>query len=638
MTKEAFDRLVGTWSGIAVASSQKCATPDGQTLLCCCDEPTETATFLTFEINDAGKPVVQYSYTGVTRSIQRSGNIVYFPAFSWTMEIQDVDEVRPGAYMVAARSAMDSTYCLHVLLPEGDGGEMSVGVRVRQTYTPSMEVGQQPAWDSDYWCSSFVEPSVGGCEPGSSWPQDRSITATSGWHDSQLLLQRSDSDSVAADSTADSTISSDVLVGLVLGVVAAFACLGALLLMICVRSRRHTARAVVSVPVESVLAASAASSTSAAMDGGYNSSHTEEKPPIEESRANDFPAEGTQENDLSQDNGYSSGIWGHEVQIVAQGLAEHWLINMQDLAISDCIAGRGGFGDVRPGMLYDSTKVALKTGRAAKDRAREVWQSLANEIRLLRRLRHPNIVLFFGVCVLPGAQFGLVLEWVEGLNLRDYTKRCRGWLHLVDPQEENPDDSQSKLLGPNHKAKLLLDVTAGMQYLHAQRPQVIHRDLKPANILVETVATPPRAKITDFGVSMLLKGDSGTGRAGTKNFMAPEVLEARNYNVSADVYSFACTSCYVFAGCVPQKDRIEEAERALMDATAPEEVARLVASGMEKEPDARPSFALLRSALSDWACIAVTNDSTTSSTWAANAHSRGIKDAGKFGTKTIMSI
>lgn len=230
---------------------------------------------------------------------------------------------------------------------------------------------------------------------------------------------------------------------------------------------------------------------------------------------------------------------------------------------------------------------------------RRTWFALANEMRLLRRVRHPNIVLFFGVVLLPGASFGLILEWVEGMNLKEYTKKCNGCLFLDTEEDIMPEDMRGQ--GPNHKCKLLLDVTAGMQFLHAQKPPIIHRDLKPANVLVETVATPPRAKITDFGVSMLLQGDDAKGKAGTAAYMAPEVVLGKPFNASADVYSFGCTCCSTVLGRIPEKKTIkQEMAEGLARAEAPPETVAALEDCLEEEAIKRPSFAVVRHALEMW--------------------------------------
>jgi len=94
---------------------------------------------------------------------------------------------------------------------------------------------------------------------------------------------------------------------------------------------------------------------------------------------------------------------------------------------------------------------------------------------------------------------------------------------------------------------ILEDVARGMLYLHVQDPPILHRDLKPNNILLDA-SVPPKAKIGDFGMSLLVKGVGAQGVAGTRGYMAPEVMHGSVYHCSADVYSFGCC-CYFALTC-----------------------------------------------------------------------------------------
>jgi len=253
-------------------------------------------------------------------------------------------------------------------------------------------------------------------------------------------------------------------------------------------------------------------------------------------------------------------------------------------------------------------------------------------MRLLRRVRHPNIVHFFGVCVLPGASFGLILEWVQGTDLRGYTKRTKGWLYLQDPERPNPEPDEEDIKAlPNHKAKLFLDVSTGMQFLHALKPVIIHRDLKPPNILVEMVASPPRAKITDFGISLMVRGNEGAGRAGTRNYMAPEVAGGRGYNTSADVFSFGCTCAYTLLGRL--SDKAEEAKKELAEfmskVQAPIPTVVLVSATFSENPDLRPTFTQLRAALEDWRGMEGANNSMGSMSMVSSSNMATFTTFGK---------
>jgi serine/threonine protein kinase len=97
------------------------------------------------------------------------------------------------------------------------------------------------------------------------------------------------------------------------------------------------------------------------------------------------------------------------------------------------------------------------------------------------------------------------------------------------------------------------EIIYGVQYLHSSSPPIIHRDLKPANIFVTDGSSGNYIKIGDFGVATFhFNGnESSTGlninnkvghtqRQGTPKYMAPEVLESKEYNEMCDIYSLGC--------------------------------------------------------------------------------------------------
>jgi len=114
-------------------------------------------------------------------------------------------------------------------------------------------------------------------------------------------------------------------------------------------------------------------------------------------------------------------------EIVEQGLKEHWVIRGESLELLE-VAGKGGFGEVRHALLLGSTEVAIKIPRAKANLESSQIVALANEMRLFRRIRHPNIVLFNGVTAIhmkAEPVLCLVLEWIDGGDFTNYVSRRR---------------------------------------------------------------------------------------------------------------------------------------------------------------------------------------------------------------------
>ena len=83
--------------------------------------------------------------------------------------------------------------------------------------------------------------------------------------------------------------------------------------------------------------------------------------------------------------------------------------------------------------------------------------------------------------------------------------------------------------------RLGADICRALEACHNHRPQILHRDIKPANIMVASDGT---FKLGDFGVARALEGTrSAHTKAGTEDYMAPEVQKCEGYRVTADIYS-----------------------------------------------------------------------------------------------------
>merc|ERR1719330_1297863 len=108
------------------------------------------------------------------------------------------------------------------------------------------------------------------------------------------------------------------------------------------------------------------------------------------------------------------------------------------------------------GALFHGARVALKAARASSSTSHvKCLKSIAHELRLFRRLRHPNIVLFYGACIDPAnLELILVLEHVHGPTLGKFVEMPPG----------APETDQ--------RCKLLNDVCCALRYLHSHRPSI----------------------------------------------------------------------------------------------------------------------------------------------------------------------
>lgn len=184
--------------------------------------------------------------------------------------------------------------------------------------------------------------------------------------------------------------------------------------------------------------------------------------------------------------------------------------------------GAGGFGEVYK-CKWDNALVAIKTlQKIEDDDPKAVMAEFMVEMKLMSKLRHPNVVSFLGASI-KAPKLAIILEFMPGGSLYRAIHRRR-----------------RNNLGPFPALKsmwIAFGIAKGLEYLHAQSPKIIHRDLKSPNILLGTNVR--EVKITDFGLSRLLcKRFIQTRPGGTPEWMAPELLRQDMFDEQSDIYSF----------------------------------------------------------------------------------------------------
>ncbi|KAL4196745.1 hypothetical protein AMTRI_Chr04g247750 [Amborella trichopoda] len=153
-----------------------------------------------------------------------------------------------------------------------------------------------------------------------------------------------------------------------------------------------------------------------------------------------------------------------------------------------------------------------------QDISGDALEEFRSEIRIMKRLRHPNVVLFMGA-VTRAPNLSIVTEFLP-----------RGSLYRLIHRPNNQLDERRRL-------RMALDVARGMNYLHNSTPLIVHRDLKSPNLLVDKNWV---VKVCDFGLSRMKHNTflSSRSTAGTAEWMAPEVLRNEPSDEKCDVYSF----------------------------------------------------------------------------------------------------
>lgn len=229
----------------------------------------------------------------------------------------------------------------------------------------------------------------------------------------------------------------------------------------------------------------------------------------------------------TDENANSSIRKGHK-EAAPQESIEDWEIRSNQVEIH-CRIGSGSFGTVYKAQWHGP--VAIKTLNVTDPTPAQL-QAFKNEVAVLRKTRHANILLFMGVIRKPN--LAIVTQWCEGSSLY----RC---LHVHE-----------KRFDVQHIIEIARQTAQGMDYLHAKN--IIHRDLKSNNIFFNDMVV----KIGDFGLATVKTRWSGGQQyhqpSGSILWMAPEVIRMKDenpYSFQSDVYAFGIVLYEVLSGQLP---------------------------------------------------------------------------------------
>jgi tRNA A-37 threonylcarbamoyl transferase component Bud32 len=194
-----------------------------------------------------------------------------------------------------------------------------------------------------------------------------------------------------------------------------------------------------------------------------------------------------------------------------------WEIDPHEVTLGPRI-GIGSYGEVYKGT-WRGTEVAVKRFLEQQDLSPQLVQEFRDEVAMMARLRHPNIVLFLGAVTRP-PHLAIVTQFMPRGSL----------FRLIHRSTTSSLDARRRLA-------IALDIARGMHYLHSCRPAIVHRDLKSPNLLVDRDWT---VKVCDFGLSRAKPQTYLTSRShgGTPEWMAPEILRNEPSDEKCDVYSF----------------------------------------------------------------------------------------------------
>jgi serine/threonine protein kinase len=249
------------------------------------------------------------------------------------------------------------------------------------------------------------------------------------------------------------------------------------------------------------------------------------------------------------------------------------------------------------------------------DRYRKAAIDLALEAQLLMKLNHPNIVKIRAICrdgaeafkegkhtsfffvmdLLPDTLDGRIWEWRR--SLKKYKSRC----NFVWGKERYLEKIRNLLIVRLGVAR---DIGAALEHMHSKR--IINRDVKTANVGFNVHGD---IKIYDLGLSRILPADVDKDDkyklscVGTKSYMAPEIRNNEEYNMSVDVYSFGIVLWELMSLSTPMDSFYKTKKEAGSGPSKkygvwlplcecwPTEVQMLIQTAISHEPLRRPRMA-----------------------------------------------
>ena len=195
--------------------------------------------------------------------------------------------------------------------------------------------------------------------------------------------------------------------------------------------------------------------------------------------------------------------------------------------------GTGSFSDVYLGEnIITNIKVAVKKINIGK--YSKILSDIQSEIRILKKLHHPNIITFENNVVQDNYLY-IILEYCPLGDLNSFFNK--------------------KSVKEEYVKHYAIQLIKGLKYLSSQN--IMHRDIKPHNILLKDIYT---IKISDFGFAKYYnKVDLSKTLCGSPIYMAPEIMQFKNYNHKTDIWSLGIVLYELLFGSPPYiaKNHIE---------------------------------------------------------------------------------
>ena len=241
----------------------------------------------------------------------------------------------------------------------------------------------------------------------------------------------------------------------------------------------------------------------------------------------------------------------------------HWVVARNEIQFSQEELGSGGWATVRVGT-FRGNRVAAKCLHRQIVSAHNV-RLFTREMNMAANARHPNLLQFIGATL--DNEEPIILTELMPTSLR---RVMEGGTRLTHPQI----------------ISIARQVALALNYLHLTQPEaIIHRDVSSSNVLLESLQSSWKAKLSDYGSANFVRHTTTAG-PGNPTYAAPEAINPAQQSAKMDVFSFGVLLVEMCSG---ELAPAEHRDRLLADVQWPAMV-ELIQQCLKHEPQRRPDM------------------------------------------------
>ena len=236
-----------------------------------------------------------------------------------------------------------------------------------------------------------------------------------------------------------------------------------------------------------------------------------------------------------------------------------WVVNREEITTTQVVLGKGGWGEVKV-AYFRGLKVAAKCLHEIIISPYNM-STFTREMNIASKIRHPNLLQFIGATTEGNP---IILTELMPTSLRK--------------ELETGGLAYPAILS------ISLDVACALNYLHLFKPHpILHRDVSSANVLLMSIGTAWRAKVSDYG-SANLQPLAKTNTPGNPVYSAPESFNPREHSPAMDVFSYGILLIEMMVCQFPDIEKRKDHIDAIKRPTLKDLIQRCLLENYKRRP------------------------------------------------------